>query len=184
MAFLGIFGKKKKDTRKMVIEGIIFGIALTALLWFVLWQVLPGCSVCTKWKMATVIKAIKWSIFPLTFYFISFLVVGLSRSCNDHLIDPLNSKEDKVFKINSNVFDNTTHHFLMFFVTLMITSLFLPACMSKVIPILSILFVIGRIIFWVAYRINPPYRSIGLVMSGSFFIFIIYDLVQMLKYLF
>lgn len=71
-------------------------------------------------------------------------------------------------QVHARVLQNTLEQFVMSFVSQLVLSTWLDASQMMIIPIIVVLFVVGRIIFWIGY-LNPAHnrtdRALGLPMS-------------------
>lgn len=63
--------------------------------------------------------------------------------------------------INTRVILNTVEQFLLFLVGIAGVALYLPATEARSIPLLTSLFLLGRILFWIGYHKNPHLRAFG-----------------------
>lgn len=78
--------------------------------------------------------------------------------------NPLAGNEDLVLT-EKNILTNTVEQTLLFLlITLTLTTYLDPAEM-KIIPLYSLLWIIGRVLFNIGYRIHPKYRSLGMLIS-------------------
>ena len=78
---------------------------------------------------------------------------------------------------------NTVEQFIMSFVAQLIFCTWLDASQMTLIPIVVVLFVVGRFLFWIGYLIpmyNRTYRALGIpptwMPTGGMLIFSIYNL--------
>ena len=77
-------------------------------------------------------------------------------------MDPLYNQEKYITKSN-NILQNTVEQFILSIVAQLILVTHLDAEHTlKYIPALSLLFIIGRITFWIGY---PQYRSFGMITT-------------------
>jgi len=79
-------------------------------------------------------------------------------------INPLSGHDSVVDKSN-RILTNTLEQFVLNSVNQLILSTYLSESNLKLIPLLNIYFLIGRITFWIGYQIAPKYRSFGFVLT-------------------
>ena len=70
-------------------------------------------------------------------------------------------KPNSALDINTRFILNTTEQFILFLVGLAGIALYAPHMEGHSIPILTSLFLLGRILFWVGYHTNPYLRAFG-----------------------
>ena len=104
--------------------------------------------------------ALPWAVTAAIPLFMMLAAVGNARFLSE-AIDPTLGKEDHKTLINGRVADNTLQQFTVFAVALLALSVTLPSDRMSSVPATAITFVIGRIAFWIGYRIHPLYRAPG-----------------------
>ncbi|GAB4241303.1 MAG: hypothetical protein Kow0032_29330 [Methyloligellaceae bacterium] len=70
-------------------------------------------------------------------------------------------KPNSALDINTRFILNTVEQFILFLVGLAGIALYSPHLQAHSIPILTSLFLLGRILFWVGYHKNPYLRAFG-----------------------
>ena len=93
--------------------------------------------------------------------FIMVVSVANSRFLSD-AIDPLAQKETVAQTVNGRVTDNTLQQNFLFLVATLALSTVLSEARLQVIPAMTIVFVIARIVFWIGYRLDPLLRAPGM----------------------
>lgn len=86
--------------------------------------------------------------------------------------NPLGGMEHKI-TTEKNVLANTVEQTLLFLMTSFVLTTYLEASEMRILPVYSILWLIGRILFSIGYGVHPKYRTFGMVinlLSTSFFI--------------
>lgn len=76
--------------------------------------------------------------------------------------DPLGGRESRRFKINQRVLSNTLEQTAIFVPMMVALALRIGAEHVFVVPWLVATWCVGRLLFWVGYQIDPPYRAIGM----------------------
>lgn len=66
-----------------------------------------------------------------------------------------------VMAVNARYLQNTLEQLVLFLVAIAALSLELPANRLSYVPAYSVLFVVGRILFWIGYHIKPIFRAPG-----------------------
>ncbi|MEG4147585.1 MAPEG family protein [Microcoleus sp. Pol12B5] len=100
------------------------------------------------------IFALRCPIFPVLMLFAGIVAVGNGRFSSP-AINPLANAESEAMRINLRYLSNTLEQFVLFFVGSLILSTFLDTYSIKLMPILAILFVLGRMAFWIGYLKEP-----------------------------
>jgi uncharacterized MAPEG superfamily protein len=90
--------------------------------------------------------------------------VSLTRAVTT-AINPLSGHEAIIDKAN-RILTNSVEQFLLNFINQLIISTYLTEDKLKLIPLLSLLFITGRIAFWIGYQIAPKYRSFGFTVTA------------------
>lgn len=80
-------------------------------------------------------------------------------------IDPLDKSGEKYIKMRSNFLQNTVEQFLLHSFGLTVLSTYLSEESMHWVPLLVILFVVSRVLFFVGYSIHPLKRAIGFFMT-------------------
>lgn len=106
------------------------------------------------------IFALRCQIFPVLMLFAGIVAVGNGRF-SSAAINPLANAESEAMLIHLRYLSNTLEQFVLFFVGSLILSTFLDVYSIKLIPILTTLFVFGRIAFWIGYLKDPLDRAFG-----------------------
>lgn len=75
--------------------------------------------------------------------------------------DPFGNKESMKWRINARVLQNTIEQAAIFLPVLVGLSLRVAPEHMKIVPILTVLWCTGRVMFWVGYRVKIEWRSPG-----------------------
>ena len=76
-------------------------------------------------------------------------------------INPLAGLESERLQVHLRYLTNTLEQFVLFFFATTILATFWEGERMKLIPIMALVFVLGRATFWVGYLRHPRYRSFG-----------------------
>ena len=139
---------------------VLFGNWLFALLFFFgakfLWHWQPQDWTVGD-RLALVIKDAVFAILPAV---IGICIIAAQR------LDPnmwvgRNIKPNSALDINTRFILNTFEQFMLYFIGNAGLALYCPLEEARTLIILTILFVLGRVLFWVGYHINPYVRAFG-----------------------
>ena len=110
---------------------------------------------------------IQWS-FPmvLILIFASYNVM-IRRATNPALLNPLAGNEHTI-QAQKNILTNTVEQTMISILLMLIgATLFNTTDTMKIIPMYSLMFFIGRVLFIIGYSIHPLYRSLGMTINFS-----------------
>ena len=139
---------------------VLFGNWLFALLFFFgakfLWHWQPQDWTVGE-RLALVIKDAVFAILPAV---IGICIIAAQR------LDPnmwvgRNIKPNSALDINTRFILNTFEQFTAYFVANAGLAMYCPPEEARSLPLLTALFVMGRILFWVGYHINQYVRAFG-----------------------
>lgn len=80
-------------------------------------------------------------------------------------IDPINGRGEHHVAVSTRYVTNTVEQYIVNFIGQMILTTYLPEKQMKVIPILVIIFVFGRISFYFGYRKSYLNRTVGFITT-------------------
>jgi hypothetical protein len=108
-------------------------------------------------RLALVIKGAVFALLPGV---IAICIVAAQR------LDPSmwvgrTAKPNSALDINTRFILNTFEQFLAYFVANMGLAIYCPLEEARSLPLLTMLFVMGRILFWIGYHKNPYLRAFG-----------------------
>lgn len=72
----------------------------------------------------------------------------------------------KSLPVHGRYIQNTLEQLVLFFIVTMVLSTFLTTDL-RVLPIMTGLFVLGRILFWIGYVFDPLYRALGMTITAA-----------------
>ena len=151
------------DQKKVAI-GAASGVACMFFLTAAVYAVFPAIT-----DIDTVIDrlvfTLKLNVFAVIPLFVAVAAVGNGRFLSD-AIDPLRHVENRAMEINGRVIDNTLQQNFVFLIGTLALSSYLTSDTIKLIPVLVVVFVLARIVFWVGYRIHPLYRAPGMAATS------------------
>ena len=110
---------------------------------------------------------LRWQVLPLVTLFAAVLDVALRRY-NSRASDPLSGKDQHIVKLPIQFLQNTLEQMVLHVIGQLILTTYLDTEHMKIIPLLAIVFVIGRVTFWLGYQsdeYNHTKRAFGFVMN-------------------
>jgi hypothetical protein len=150
--------------QKIVLTGAISGFVAMIVAMALLTHLLlpPAGSETLEGRIAITLRC---NLAPALLLFAMLGAIGNGRFVGA-AIDPTRGAEDRKTIINGRVADNTTQQFLIFLAATLGLATSLPPEDMNVIPAATIVFVTGRLLFWIGYRIDPLYRAFGFASSA------------------
>lgn len=155
--------KKHRQDQKTVITHIL--ISLTAQACFVFVAVYFPFP---KLHLPTLLDRV---VFTLRCLVVSLLaiVAGIMAVANVRFatvaINPLDPSGKKLTELRQKYLQNTVEQFLVHSFSILALSTYLSEEKMHMIPLLIVLFVIGRALFYVGYSFNPIWRAAGFAMT-------------------
>jgi MAPEG family len=108
-------------------------------------------------RIALVIKNAVFAILPAV---IAICIVAAQRLDPSMWVGRM-AKPNSALDINTRFILNTFEQFILFFIGLAGLALYCPIEEARTLIILTVLFVLGRALFWVGYHYNPYVRAFG-----------------------
>jgi uncharacterized membrane protein YecN with MAPEG domain len=140
---------------------ILVGNWLFSLVFFIaaklMWQWSPAEWSTPGDKLALVMKCAGFAILP---GILGICIVAAQR-LNPNLMVGRMAKPNSSLDINTRFILNTFEQFTGFFIAISLVALYSPQADAKALPILTALFLIGRLLFWYGYHKNPYLRAFG-----------------------
>lgn len=180
--------KEEKEVIKDYMKGAsLVGYAAFAFMGFVVYLMLnnrmPDLSGGTKAK--DLVDYSSKSMFVMRFQAVNVawllfsMFYVISKRVGSGAVNPLAGYESRV-EIASKHFANTIEQFILALASQLVLITFIDSTqIIKFIPLLNLLFIIGRITFWLGY---PRYRAFGfMVCSVPITTTIVYNLYQFVK---
>jgi hypothetical protein len=139
--------------RLITLLGIAAGFVAAAVLWEALLRFLPAPADAEPFATAIACCAIA-ALFTL--------LAGVEAIAHERLvtpaIDPLAGFETQRMRVNARYLSNTVEQFIVFAVGLLALSLYAS---PKLLIIVTIVWVVARLAFWIGYHRNALLRGIG-----------------------
>lgn len=150
------FSEKTWPFVMVLVGNWLFAIAFFALCkTFITWQ--PEAWDTAGDRLALVIKDSVFAILPGV---IGIIVVAAQRLDPEMWVGQ-RVKPNSALDINTRFILNTFEQFTAYFIAHAAMALYAPIEEARSMPILTALFVLGRILFWIGYHKNPYLRAFG-----------------------
>ena len=108
--------------------------------------------------------AARYCTFPqAVFLLFAIMRVGAKRSSTGTK-NPLAGKEH-LLQTEKNVLANTVEQLLVFLLLVVTLTTYLEPSEMRIIPLYSLAFIVGRVLFMIGYSISPKYRSYGFAIN-------------------
>jgi len=140
---------------------VLVGNWIFALVFFlgakVVWQWMP-----TEWntpgdRIALVFKCAGFALLP---GIVGICVVSAQRLDPKMWVGRM-AKPNSALDINTRFILNTFEQFTAYLIAIALVALYSPAEEARALPILTMLFLLGRVLFWIGYHKNPYLRAFG-----------------------
>ena len=139
--------------RARMLAGIGASFAATVAIWLVLLRFLPSPTNSEPLPTAFACCAIAALL---------TLVMGVEAIAHERLvtpaIDPLAGFETRRMRVNARYLSNTVEQFIVFAIGLLALSHYAP---SRLLVIVSIVWIVARWAFWIGYHFSPLLRGFG-----------------------
>ena len=123
---------------------------------------IPVPESMSGWDIA--IYYIRCCVLPFTIVLFFALFAVINKRGSTQALNPLGGKEH-LLQLEKNILANTIENGLLFLFITMILATYLDQSEMKLLPLYSSLWVIGRVLFNIGYRISFKYRSYGMLCN-------------------
>ncbi|CAF1178386.1 unnamed protein product [Didymodactylos carnosus] len=141
----------------MIISGILTALAIYLALYNKLPWTIGGHSSLLK----RIVFALRLSFVEILFLIFMILTIARIRS-STFAIDPTDARGQSIVEQPQRILQNTLEQFLVKFILSIVLATLLHSRELILLPVLTILFLIGRITFVIGY---PRNRAFGMVMN-------------------
>ena len=158
--------RPSQENMRVVIFGIFTGIILMLLTFTVGMYALPVGKVADfPSDLEKLVYTIKWqSISIMMLLFGVQRVAGIRRTTT--ALDPLHGKSEDLLLVEARYLQNTVEQLLLNLTGQVVLSLYVSAAvLTRIIPTLVALFVTGRVLFYIGYKLDPLKRGLGFAMT-------------------
>ena len=109
---------------------------------------------------------LRYCTFPQAMFLMFAIFRVGSKRGSTAALNPLSGNEH-LLQTEKNVLMNTIEQLVCFLLFMLALTTYLEPLEMRIIPLLSVTFIVGRILFMVGYSFSPKHRSLG--MSINFF---------------
>ena len=118
--------------------------------------------------------AARYCTFPQAVFLLVAILRVIAKRALAGAVDPLAGREHLV-QTEKNILTNTVEQLLVFLLLVVTLTTYLDPSEMRIIPLYSLDFIVGRVLFMVGYNIKPRYRALDMVTNlSSCFLFIGY----------
>lgn len=146
-----------------VVIGMIVGTILCAVIAYLLWDMFEITTRRVE-LLERLGYAAKWSLLPGGCLLIGIMMIANFRFFTP-AIDPLAAEEDRTLRIWERFTQNTLEQAVLFAIGAAAYATVTFQYWLKAIPIIAVLFVLGRALFVIGYLIRPTLRAAGFALT-------------------
>nr|WP_297459154.1 MAPEG family protein [uncultured Halomonas sp.] len=144
--------------------GISLGIFLTLLIAMLGIWLLPDIAGPFD-NASRLALAAKCLVAPAIMMLLGVIVVGLTRLGSD-MLDPTRvNASTQGMRVSLRYLGNTHEQLTLYIANSLALAVLLPAAWLKIVPLYALMFCLGRVLFWVGYRLDPLYRAPGFALT-------------------
>ncbi|XP_026719882.1 transmembrane protein 79 [Athene cunicularia] len=111
-------------------------------------------------RLVYTLRCAAFATFPIV---LGMIISGISRLCSSAL-EPFGELQREV-EIHRTYVSQSVHLFILYFFNMAVLATYLPQEVLKLIPLLTGLFAISRLIYWLSYAIGRSFRAFGFSMT-------------------
>ncbi|XP_074931580.1 transmembrane protein 79 [Phalacrocorax aristotelis] len=111
-------------------------------------------------RLVYTLRCAAFATFPIV---LGMIISGISRFCSSAL-EPFGELQQEV-EIHRTYVSQSVHLFILYFFNMAVLATYLPQEVLKLIPLLTGLFAISRLIYWLSYAIGRSFRAFGFSMT-------------------
>lgn len=152
------------EDRRKILRQIFRALVTIAVICAIGYYIFPTTSNQFKTVGDKLAYTLRWQCFSLSTLLFGIIVVANKRFFT-RAIDPLKGGADDMLIVESRYLQNTLEQLVVSVTGQLILSTYLTDNLTRVIPILVVLFVIGRVLFWIGYHHGALNRGWGFAMT-------------------
>ncbi|XP_062453985.1 transmembrane protein 79 [Rhea pennata] len=111
-------------------------------------------------RLVYTLRCAAFATFPVV---LGMIVHGISRLCSSSL-EPFGELQREV-EIHRAYVSQSVHLFVLYFFNMAVLATYLPQEALKLVPLLTGLFAISRLIYWLLYAVGRSFRAFGFSMT-------------------
>jgi len=152
--------------RKTVIIGILIGFSFLAGTFYAFhYHMGKNFSIPHVHSLADRLTfVLRYQVVGMILLMLNMQQVGLKRFFSK-AINPL-AGHDHLVETSMRVLTNTMEQYMLSFVNQLMLATWLSEEKLKIIPLINIYFLVGRLSFWIGYQIDHKYRTFGFVVTA------------------
>lgn len=105
---------------------------------------------------------VRCCVFPCAVMLLVAIMSVVGRRAEGTAPNPLGNREHLI-QLEKNILSNTVEQSFLFLMICLTLTTYLEDSEMQILPVYSILWVVSRVLFIVGYKIDPKYRSLGMV---------------------
>ncbi|NXG38692.1 TMM79 protein, partial [Dromaius novaehollandiae] len=111
-------------------------------------------------RLVYTLRCAAFATFPVV---LGIIVHGISCLCSSSL-EPFGEPQPEV-EIHRAYVSQSVHLFILYFFNMAVLATYLPQEALKLVPLLTGLFAISRLIYWLLYAVGHSFRAFGFSMT-------------------
>ncbi|KAM9214624.1 transmembrane protein 79 [Leptosomus discolor] len=111
-------------------------------------------------RLVYTLRCAAFATFPIV---LGMIVSGISRLCSSSL-EPFGELQQEV-ELHRTYVSQSIQLFILYFFNMAVLATYLPQELLKLIPLLTGLFAISRLVYWLSYAIGRSFRAFGFCMT-------------------
>ncbi|NXE56846.1 TMM79 protein, partial [Casuarius casuarius] len=111
-------------------------------------------------RLVYTLRCAAFATFPVV---LGMIVHGISRLCSSSL-EPFGELQPEV-EIHRTYVSQSVHLFILYFFNMAVLATYLPQEALKLVPLLTGLFAISQLIYWLLYAVRHSFRAFGFSMT-------------------
>jgi hypothetical protein len=150
-----------RQERKSGMAAIAASVAISAILWVALWQLLPPLSGMDSLQ-ARMLVALKCVALATLFCFVAGIEAVAHERLQSNAFDPLQGHQTERLRVNLRYLQNTLEQLVVFAVGLFGLAAYLDSGPAMRIVIAStVVWILNRFAFWIGYHRSAAMRGLG-----------------------
>jgi hypothetical protein len=150
-----------RQERKSGMAAIAASVAISAIIWVALWQLLPPLSGMDSLEPRMLV-ALKCGAFATLFCFVAGIEAVAHERLQSNAFDPLLGHQTERLRVNLRYLQNTLEQLIVFVVGLFGLAAYLDSGSAMRIVIAStVVWILNRFAFWIGYHRSAAMRGLG-----------------------
>lgn len=154
------------EDRAFVVRGSLAGVVFTFAFGVLGYFLFPVTIPQTDSILTRLVYTIRWQMLP-AFSLLTGVLCVMYKRFQSSAINPVLGRSEHIIEIHQRYIRNTTEQLVLHVIGQLVLCTYLTSQTLVVIPVCSLLFVIGRMTFWVGYIREPLKRMFGFMITFS-----------------